>query len=245
MFRDGLDARVPNPPAIPHVDGHPWHFTTRQFRRTIAWYIANRPFGVIAGKIQYKHASVAMFEGYAGAPHGDFRRAVEQERVLGQLDDVVAYYEAYLQGDEPGGPASSRLKQEFDHVRDTLGDLPGRLLDQKRLRTMLAHLGKPLHVGFLNDCFFDPASALCLRPDDKPVAPVISRCSPDRCPNSCLTTRHVAPVSYTHLDVYKRQHWLSRTGTRRSAISGRLLGACAGRPVALIATGPPLYRCSH
>ena len=193
MFRDGLDARVPNPPAIPHVDGHPWHFTTRQFRRTIAWYIANRPFGVIAGKIQYKHASVAMFEGYAGAPHGDFRRAVEQERVLGQLDDVVAYYEAYLQGDEPGGPASSRLKQEFDHVRDTLGDLPGRVLDQKRLRTMLAHLGKPLHVGFLNDCFFDPASALCLRPDDKPVAPVISRCSPDRCPNSCLTTRHVAP----------------------------------------------------
>ena len=193
MFRDGLDARVPNPPAIPHVDGHPWHFTTRQFRRTIAWYIANRPFGVIAGKIQYKHASVAMFEGYAGAPHGDFRRAVEQERVLGQLDDVVAYYEAYLQGDEPGGPVSSRLKQEFDHVRDTLGDLPGRVLDQKRLRTMLAHLGKTLHVGFLNDCFFDPVSALCLRPDDKPVAPVISRCSPDRCPNSCLTTRHVAP----------------------------------------------------
>ena len=193
MFRDGLDAKVANPPAIPQVDGRPWHFSTRQFRRTIAWYIANRPFGVIAGKIQYKHASVAMFEGYAGAPHGDFRRTVEQERALGQLDDVVAYYEAYQQGDEPGGPASSRLKQEFDHVRDTLGDLPGRILDQKRLRKMLAHLGKTLHVGFLNDCFFDPASALCLRPDDKPVAPVISRCSPDRCPNSCLTKRHVAP----------------------------------------------------
>ena len=193
MFRDGLDARVANPPAIPHFDGRPWHFTTRQFRRTIAWYIANRPFGVIAGKIQYKHASVAMFEGYAGAPHGDFRRAVEQERALGQLDDVVAYYEAYLQGDVPGGSASSRLKQEFAHIRDTLGDLPGRVLDQKRLRTMLAHLGKTLHVGFLNDCFFDAASALCLRPDDSQVAPVISRCSPDRCPNSCLTARHVAP----------------------------------------------------
>lgn len=193
MFRDGLDARVAKPPAIPHVDGRPWHFSTRQFRRTIAWYIANRPFGVIAGKIQYKHASVAMFEGYAGAPHGDFRRAVEQERALGQLDDVVAYYEAYLRGDEPGGPASSRVKQEFAHIRDTLGHLPGRVLDQKRLRTMLAHLGKTLHVGFLNDCFFDPSSALCLRPDDKPVAPVISRCSPDRCPNSCLTARHAAP----------------------------------------------------
>jgi hypothetical protein len=28
--------------------------------------IANRPFGTIAGMIQYKHASVAAFEGYAG-----------------------------------------------------------------------------------------------------------------------------------------------------------------------------------
>jgi hypothetical protein len=41
--------------------GEPWHLTTRQFRRTIAWHIANRPFGTIAGMIQYKHASVAAF----------------------------------------------------------------------------------------------------------------------------------------------------------------------------------------
>jgi len=193
MFREGLNARVATPPAIPDFDGRPWQFTTRQFRRTIAWYIANRPFGVIAGKIQYKHASVAMFEGYAGAPHGDFRRAVEQERALGQLDDVVAYYEAYLRGESPAGPGSTRLKREFAHVQNTLGDLPGRIVDQKRLRTMLKHLGKTLHVGFLNDCFFDPGSALCLRPADEQTAPILSRCSPDRCPNACLTIRHVAP----------------------------------------------------
>ncbi|MEZ5874829.1 MAG: hypothetical protein R3D30_08335 [Hyphomicrobiales bacterium] len=38
-----------------------------------AWYIANRPFGSVAGKIQYKHASLAMFEGYAGASRSGFR----------------------------------------------------------------------------------------------------------------------------------------------------------------------------
>ena len=51
----------------PGPDGLPWRITTRQFRRTIAWHIANRPFGSIAGMIQYKHASVAAFEGYAGS----------------------------------------------------------------------------------------------------------------------------------------------------------------------------------
>ena len=211
MFRDGLNARVTTSPAIPNVDGRPWQFSTRQFRRTIAWYIANRPFGVIAGKIQYKHATVAMFEGYAGAPHGDFRRAVEQERALGQLDDVVAYFEAFLRGDDAAGPGSARLKHEFTHIRDTLGDLPGRVMDTRRLRTMLAHLGRTLHVGFLNDCFFEPGNALCLRPTDAQTDPVLSRCSPDRCPNSCLTARHVAPwrASIDEGEMLVQQHKLS------------------------------------
>jgi len=33
----------------------------------------NRPFGTIAGMIQYKHASVAAFEGYAGSSRSGFR----------------------------------------------------------------------------------------------------------------------------------------------------------------------------
>ncbi|MGA8757452.1 MAG: hypothetical protein WB611_14195 [Stellaceae bacterium] len=73
-FRDHLDARfgtedAPIVPAGP--SGAPWRFATRQFRRTIAWHIANRPFGTIAGMIQYKHASVAAFEGYAGSTARD------------------------------------------------------------------------------------------------------------------------------------------------------------------------------
>ncbi|MFB6957546.1 hypothetical protein ACFCYB_10960 [Streptomyces sp. NPDC056309] len=48
---------------VPDVDGEPWNLTTRQFRRTVAWHIAHRPYGTVAGMIQYKHLSVAMFEG--------------------------------------------------------------------------------------------------------------------------------------------------------------------------------------
>jgi hypothetical protein len=35
----------------------------RQLRSTVAWCIANRPFGTIAGVIQYKHAGIADYEG--------------------------------------------------------------------------------------------------------------------------------------------------------------------------------------
>jgi hypothetical protein len=37
-----------------------------QFRRTLAWFIARRPGGSIAGAIQYKHHGIQMFEGYTG-----------------------------------------------------------------------------------------------------------------------------------------------------------------------------------
>jgi hypothetical protein len=194
-FRASIDERYGTAcePAIPHVAGRAWRFTPRQFRRTLAWYIANRPFGVVAGKIQYKHASVAMFDGYAGTSASGFRQEVEQERALGQLEDVVAQYEAHQRGERLAGPASSRLAAEYERVECELGPFPGRIADKGRLRAMLAHLARTLHVGQLNDCFFEPATALCL---DKAgtgerEVPALSRCAPDRCPNACITVRHL------------------------------------------------------
>lgn len=196
-LRDHLDAHSSEGQAIPRVEGRPWWFTSRQFRRTLAWYIANRPFGTVAGKIQYKHASIAMFEGYAGTGPSGFRREVEQERALGQLDDVVEHYEeAIKRGLPPAGPAAARLRSEFARIRDELGDLPGRIVDTQRLRSMLAHLGRTLHVGLLADCFFDPDTALCLDREGATTdrsAPALSHCRPDRCPNACVTRRHLAP----------------------------------------------------
>jgi hypothetical protein len=193
-FREHLDAHSGSSgmPAIPLVNGRSWIFNTRQFRRTVAWYIANRPFGVVAGKIQYKHASVAMFDGYAGASASGFRQEVEQERMLGQLDDIVAHYEAAQRGDRLAGPGAIRITHEMDRVAQNLGALPGKITDGKRVKAMLGHLARTLYVGFLNDCFFDPATALCLsRSTALSSRPILSNCAPDRCPNSCIGSRHL------------------------------------------------------
>lgn len=193
-FRDHLDRQfgADDRPAIPLVDGRPWVFNTRQFRRTVAWHIANRPFGVIAGKLQYKHASVAMFDGYAGASASGFRQEVEAERHLGQLEDIVAHYEARLRGEPLAGPAAGRIAAEFGRVAEEIGPLPGLLADAKRVKAMLSHLARTLHVGILNDCFFDRGTALCLGSVKKhEEMPRLSACAPDRCPNSCIGQAHL------------------------------------------------------
>ncbi|HCK83488.1 MAG TPA: integrase [Hyphomonadaceae bacterium] len=195
QFRDHLNAQFGSPgaPIIPPgPDDRPWRITTRQFRRTIAWHIANRPFGAVAGMIQYKHASVAAFEGYAGSSQSGFRAEIARERALGQLDDIMTYFDAHQDGLSLSGPASSRVKRSLDTAAVDLSPLPGRVADRARLRTLLKDLARTLYVGPLADCFFDPAHALCLKraTDIEREAPAMALCEPTRCPNACFTTRH-------------------------------------------------------
>lgn len=194
-FRDHLNATFGSAaaPAVPHgPDGCPWRLTTRQFRRTVAWHIANRPFGTVAGKLQYKHTSVAAFEGYAGSSPSGFRREVERERASGQLDDVLAYFERHRHGLHPAGPAAARIGRELNRAAAALQPLPGHVADQPRLKAMLASLARTLYPGVLSDCFFDPDTALCLRSAQRigVAGPVTALCEPTRCTNSCITGQH-------------------------------------------------------
>lgn len=195
-------------PIIPlGPDGKPWRITTRQFRRTIAWHIANRPFGTIAGMIQYKHASVAAFEGYAGTSESGFRSEVETQRRLGQLDDILDYFDQRQGGASLSGPAGPRIALMLDEAVDRLDPLPAMIADRPRLRVMLASVARTLHVGMLADCFFDPATALCLKrvTTPEPAQPLTTLCEPTRCPNACITARHrpawerAAAEARTHL----------------------------------------------
>ncbi|WEX90865.1 hypothetical protein PZN02_004436 [Sinorhizobium garamanticum] len=220
-YRQYLDKQfgTKDEPAIPLVEGRSWVFNTRQFRRTVAWYIANRPFGVVAGKIQYKHASVAMFDGYAGSSTSGFRQEVEQEHCLGQLDDIVEHYEATRRGERLAGPGASRITHEIDRAAQEIGSLPGVIADGKRVKAMLAHLARTLHVGYLNDCFFEPATALCLgRSETSPSQPILSNCAPDRCPNSCIARRHLPAwqAAIAHAEAMLEEKRLS--SLQRSAI---------------------------
>jgi hypothetical protein len=194
-YRDHLNALfgTKSEPAIPpSPSGAPWRLTTRQFRRTIAWHIANRPFGTIAGMLQYKHASVAAFEGYAGSSASGFRAEIETQRALGQIDDILEYFDDRRAGSSPFGPAGPRIARELDHAAEMLGPLPAMIADRARLRTLLASLARTLHVGVLADCFFDPSTALCLKRTAaaERQAPLTALCQPTRCPNACITERH-------------------------------------------------------
>jgi hypothetical protein len=194
-FRDHLNAAFGEAdiPVVPFgPDGKPWRITTRQFRRTIAWHIANRPFGTVAGMIHYKHASVAAFEGYAGTSASGFRAEVEAQRRLGQQDDLLDYFDRRQGGASLSGPAGPRIERTLDDAAARLGPLPALIADRARLRVMLASVARTLHVGPLADCFFDPATALCLKrvttPD--PRHPLTTLCDPTRCPNACIAARH-------------------------------------------------------
>jgi hypothetical protein len=67
----------------PLVRNHRWRLTTSHFRRTLAWFIARRPGGVIAGAIQYRHQKIQMFEGYAKAREFHQTGEVSAGRLLG------------------------------------------------------------------------------------------------------------------------------------------------------------------
>ena len=67
---------------IPDGPDGPWHLTTRQLRKMVAGFIANRPFGLVSGFMQYGHASLQMFEGCAGSKESGFRDEVAAESWL-------------------------------------------------------------------------------------------------------------------------------------------------------------------
>lgn len=196
-FSDHLNVAF-GTPAVPVIPlgqhGKPWRITTRQFRRTIAWHIANRPFGAVAGMIQYKHASVAAFEGYAGSSPSGFRAEIAREHALGQLEDILTYFNTHRDGLSISGPASTRVKQSLGAVAAELSSPSAAVADRGRLRVLLKDLARTLHVGPLADCFFDPAHALCLKraTTSEADAPAIALCEPTRCPNACFTARHRA-----------------------------------------------------
>lgn len=88
------------------------------------------------------------------------------------------------------GCRQQRINAEFQRIRRELGDLPGVVSDELRLRTMLRHLTKTLHPGVLNDCFFNAATAVCVK-----RAKVVGKLVPQhnmclRCPNARRSTVH-------------------------------------------------------
>lgn len=170
---------------IPEWEGRVWGFSSRQFRRTLAWHIVNRPFGTVAGMRHFKHLGIQIMEGYGGMSASGFSAELDEERMLGALDSLVDRYEDWHRGVKLAGPGAVVLEREFESIQASIGGGP-MVADSARLRALLKHRAKHLYPGLLSDCNFDPNYAQC----GGTAAPRREACRPNSCANSYITVEH-------------------------------------------------------
>ncbi len=165
--------------------GKPWLFNTRQFRQTLARFIARQKYGIIAGMRQYKHAQVAIFEGY-GSVDTEFLNMVRDEGGLGYFD-FMDEFAISLSSGAVAGKAASEIKRAFE------AEFKGRAEDYppSTIAKWLASNDKTLYIATLNLCYFEPKAARCLRNSQVKDTPVLNRCEPGNCDNACITKKHL------------------------------------------------------
>ena len=188
---------------IPLVERRPWRLSTSQFRRTLAWFIARRPGGAIAGAIVYRHLSVQMFEGYAGTSDSGFRAEVESEQALARGEQLLAMIDAH-EHTTLAGPAAEeaarRLEQLAGHA-----DFQGRVVtDDRRLQRLMRRDDPAIYPSRYVTCVHTHTTALCRqRRDsrDKPI-PNPDDCRPLACRNVALASDNIAAwhAEINHID---------------------------------------------
>ncbi|MFI0984818.1 hypothetical protein [Streptomyces exfoliatus] len=175
---------------VPLVNKQEWKITTRQFRRTLAWFIARRPGGVIAGALQYRHLRVQMFEGYAGTSESGFRDEVESEDAIARgekLGDLITSHDFHRLTGPAAAEAESRLATFERHVQ-----FDGKVInDRKRLQRHMNRHDPHIYPGEYVTCVHNRDRALCHRSDGS-EGPSLPDCQPLRCRNVALTSKNIA-----------------------------------------------------
>lgn len=174
---------------IPHVQGQEWRLSTRQFRRTLAWFIARQPGGVIAGAMQYRHLQVQMFEGYAGTSESGFRDEVQAEEAIARgekLGDLIVNHDHHRLIGPAAEEAEARLAEFERHVQ-----FHGKVFnDAKRMKRHMDRHDPHIYPGAFVTCIHNADRALCHRSDGED-GPSLPDCVPLRCRNVALTEENV------------------------------------------------------
>ncbi|WP_331757958.1 hypothetical protein OG225_41740 (plasmid) [Nocardia sp. NBC_01377] len=188
---------------IPTVNGRTWRLQTRQFRRTLAWFIARRPGGSIAGAIAFRHLSIQMFEGYAGTSDSGFRAEVESEQALARGEHLLTMTDQHEHSHLVGpaaAEAARRLEQFADQAR-----FHGKIItDERRLRRLMDREDPAVYPGKYVTCVHTHDTALCQQRRDHrdTLRPDIGSCKPLVCRNVALTADNVDNLrsEITHID---------------------------------------------
>jgi hypothetical protein len=174
---------------IADADGRPWQITTRQFRRTLAWYIARRPGGTIAGAIAYRHHSIQMFEGYAGTSDSGFRAEVEAEEALARAEHLLAMIDRN-EHTRLRGPASAEAQKRLAELGDHARFAGVTITDRRRLQRLMKRDDPAVYPGRYATCIHDHTKALCrarVGLSGQTATPDLDNCKPLDCRNVALT----------------------------------------------------------
>jgi len=175
---------------IPAVNGQAWRIKTSQFRRTLAWFIARRPGGTIAGAIAYRHLSVQMFEGYAGTSDCGFRAEVESEQALARGEHLLAMTDAHPH-DTLAGPAAAEAATRLAAFAGKAGYHGTIITDPRRLKRLMDRADPAIYPGEYVTCVYTHATALCQRTATS-ERPALRACQPLDCRNVALTPTNTA-----------------------------------------------------
>lgn len=170
---------------IPLVSGRQWILRTSQFRRTLAWFIARRPGGTIAGAIQYRHLSIQMFEGYAGTSRSGFRAEAQQEQALARGERLAAMVDGH-EHQRLHGPAAAETAARLEKFGDRIRFL-GKTPDEAQLRKLMKRSDPRIYPGTFVTCSDNPDRRLCRPPADRAQAPALNSCQPLACNNAAFT----------------------------------------------------------
>ena len=193
---------------IPDVNGRPWRLSTRQFRRTLAWYIARLPGGSIAGAIAYRHHSIQMFEGYAGTSDSGFRAEVEAEQALARGEELLAMVD---QHDHTHllGPAADTAEIRLEAFMERTQFQGIVATDRHRLLRLLSRDDPAVYPDRYVTCVYDHRKALCRERSSVPQEkPNLADCKPLTCANVALSETN-------------RTEWEAELGTIDADINAR------------------------
>ena len=190
---------------IPLVRGQPFRLTTRQFRRTLAWFIARRAGGAIAGAIQYRHLSIQMFEGYAGTSESGFRAEVEAEQALTRGEHLLAMIDKH-EHQNLTGPAASEAAQRLSDFGRRARFRGIVVTDDRQLQRLMQRDDPAIYPGTYITCVFNSEKALCHQQHDThgTARPSMGSCRPLQCRNTALTADNKAALADEAADITRQ-----------------------------------------
>jgi hypothetical protein len=207
---------------VPHHGGKPWHFSSHQFRKTFARFVARRDRSqLLALSDHFKHFSIAMTaKGYVGNDF-DLKELIDQE---GQAEAARAL-DRFLASDRLAGRMGERLVAENAAFRGRAGEQ----VRHNYIAFVLAETDLRVHACDYGWCVFQAETARC--------GGVAAPSEAARSPSTCLSC-----VNFV-VDERHRGYWqdrregnealLERASAPTRAVLDKAIGEC-NRVLALI-----------